>query len=500
MTAAIAWLWQGLLLVAVLDLLLRAVPRLNAATRHLAWWGALVGLLLLGVVHGTGQAVGSLAPLARSSVAASAEPSLSLVVLPPAPDWLLPLAVAAWAALAVRGTVAVWRGFRRVERLRRAAMPIEAGSSARLRRWKAADRRRAAPVWVTLESIGACALGFRRPAILVSRHLLDSLDEEALDLIVLHEQAHLDRYDDWLRVTQALVTALLAVHPAAHLIGRRLDLEREAACDDRVVSATGGAERYAACLTEAAAQIAGRLPIGVPTVAGTRRSSAGSLRARVVRLLDTEADRGRLLMRPVLVAAALSIVAILAAAPLMPSLIVFVENAAPPGGVRTARLIAAPDAAPDRTVPGSQVPSLGPARVPDDRQPARRRAVRSEPTTPASSETVAPRADAPQSVPVVAATREPESEIPAEAHDVRSTNVHEVPAEVLGSAIAMLDAPPVHEAATASQGATSPVAANRSFLGSMSQLGLGSAATARRAGVSVASTFARAGKAVGRIF
>src|SRR5258708_30495663 len=49
-------------------------------------------------------------------------------------------------------------------------------------------------------------------------------------------RSHLARYDDWLRMVQALVTALCGLHPAVHFIGARIDLEREAACDDRVRS------------------------------------------------------------------------------------------------------------------------------------------------------------------------------------------------------------------------------------------------------------------------
>ena len=79
----------------------------------------------------------------------------------------------------------------------------------------------------------ASALGLGRPVILLSPAVL-ALDDDSLDAIVMHEHAHLARFDDWTQLAQAVVSALLALHPAAWFIGRRIRLEREAACDDFV--------------------------------------------------------------------------------------------------------------------------------------------------------------------------------------------------------------------------------------------------------------------------
>ena len=100
---------------------------------------------------------------------------------------------------------------------------------------------------------GACALGLGRPVILVSRSVADALSDESLDEIVMHEQAHLDRYDDWSQLLLAVVGSLAGLHPAVRFLARRLDVDREAACDDRVVSCTGAARRYASSLLTVAA-------------------------------------------------------------------------------------------------------------------------------------------------------------------------------------------------------------------------------------------------------
>lgn len=493
MTAVAAWLWQGLLLVAVIDLLLRAVPRLNAATRHLAWWAALAGLFLLALVHSGRAAVVSNAVSTTSLPA----PVGGLLVLPSAPGWLPPLAVALWVVLALRGVVRVVSGLRRVAALRRETTPLDGSRLRRLVRWAAAAHRRAATVCVTPAPIGACALGFRRPTILVSAHLAAALDDDLLDQVVLHEQAHVDRYDDWLRVAQSLAMALLWVHPAAHVISRRIDLEREAACDDLVVSVTGAADAYAACLTEAAAATSPRLPVAVPTVLGSGGSAAGSLRRRIVRLLDSRPDRGHRFVRPVVAATTIAVAAIVAAAPLMPALIVFVERAAPPGRLDAGRVFLPRGGAPAPSLAASSVmPTTGRAPVPVPSS-----LVASRRLSPPALVRPSAVASSPLPEATAVATQDQAAEpLPRDAHQSLDATAYDVPVDTLGSmGLPLTDAPPA--AAVGPQRAEASAARNASsFTDGLSQLGRDSAANARRSGLSVAGTFARAGKAIGKFF
>ena len=83
------------------------------------------------------------------------------------------------------------------------------------------------------------------------------------------------------------------LHPAVRFLARRLDVDREAACDDRVVSCTGAARRYASALLAVAAASnpdAGRIEFAAGVPAATTTASA--LRVRVGRLLDPRRDRG----------------------------------------------------------------------------------------------------------------------------------------------------------------------------------------------------------------
>jgi hypothetical protein len=70
-----------------------------------------------------------------------------------------------------------------------------------------------------------------------------------MEQILMHELAHLERMDPWMRFLQRLVEALLFFQPVALWCGRRLDLEREIACDDRVIALSANCRSYAKLLT-----------------------------------------------------------------------------------------------------------------------------------------------------------------------------------------------------------------------------------------------------------
>ncbi|MBD3297204.1 MAG: hypothetical protein GF341_00980 [candidate division Zixibacteria bacterium] len=93
-------------------------------------------------------------------------------------------------------------------------------------------------------------LGLVRPVILFPAALIDSLSDNDLENIALHEYAHVCRWDDWTNLIQRVIAAVFFFHPAVRIIGRQLCLEREIACDDWVIAQTGRTRAYATCLTK----------------------------------------------------------------------------------------------------------------------------------------------------------------------------------------------------------------------------------------------------------
>ena len=78
------------------------------------------------------------------------------------------------------------------------------------------------------------------------------LSTAELNSILIHELAHLRRWDDWTNLGQQILKALLFFHPAVWWIESKLALEREMACDDAVLAKTANPRGYAQCLISVA--------------------------------------------------------------------------------------------------------------------------------------------------------------------------------------------------------------------------------------------------------
>jgi beta-lactamase regulating signal transducer with metallopeptidase domain len=297
MTLIVSWLWQGVAVAWITAAAVRAMPRLNATTRHAIWWLALGAVLAIPAAQGLATIAPGTPPAPDLAGSLDADAAGALM-LPALPDGVVAVAAALWAIAAVMGLLQIVRSCRALGRLKRASLPFDREREARLPLWAAARDvaprgHRSAELRTSDRMTGACALGLRRPVIVVSRTVADALDDEALDEIVMHEQAHLDRFDDWLQLLQAVVCSIAGLHPAVRFLARRLEIDREAACDDRVVSRTRAARRYASSLLAVAAasnpEAGGAEFAGVPAATTT----ASALRVRVSRLLDPGRDHDR---------------------------------------------------------------------------------------------------------------------------------------------------------------------------------------------------------------
>lgn len=91
--------------------------------------------------------------------------------------------------------------------------------------------------------------GLVRPVVLVPLGFLSGLPPGDVELILLHELAHIRRWDYLVNVCQRMVEALLFYHPAAWWISHVIRREREHCCDDLVVNVRGEAHTYATALT-----------------------------------------------------------------------------------------------------------------------------------------------------------------------------------------------------------------------------------------------------------
>ncbi len=195
---------------------------------------------------------------------------------------------AAWALAALALLVRLGISLYRLERLKTDALPLPIDYRERLAKWAAADKGgREVRLCICDQIEVPVAVGLFDSMILIPQHLLDTLSQDEIDQIMLHELAHLRRADDWTNGVQRLIQALFFFNPAMLFIAQQLDLEREVACDDWVVRQTSSVRPYASCLTKMAEVTAWpHRAMAAPGVFVTRRG----LSVRVERLLRAGRD------------------------------------------------------------------------------------------------------------------------------------------------------------------------------------------------------------------
>jgi beta-lactamase regulating signal transducer with metallopeptidase domain len=121
--------------------------------------------------------------------------------------------------------------------LKRSAWPAPDELEARWQRLlKTTYRGRPVTLGISNGVSVPAAIGYRRPVILLPDSTLARLDEEQLDGILIHELAHVRRYDDWAIAIQRILEALFIWHPLVRFIAVKMELQREIACDDWVLS------------------------------------------------------------------------------------------------------------------------------------------------------------------------------------------------------------------------------------------------------------------------
>ena len=263
-SSALNSLWLGLLLAALAASMVRLLPRSNATTRYAIWFTT----LLLAVASPALLLIPRPAPAAAASAPA----------LPSAP-WIVPVtaqwpvyAVVAWLAITAILMARVAWSLVHIHGLKRRATLL--GQRGNIR------------VLASAEARVPMAAGFVRRAIVFPQSVVDELTPPEFEQVLCHEMAHLRRWDDWTQLAHAVAQAALFFNPAIYWIGRRLKIEREVACDDWVVSTTGEARPYAACLTHLH-ELTRRAP--APQLApGATTRTRWQLRARVEALLQPD--------------------------------------------------------------------------------------------------------------------------------------------------------------------------------------------------------------------
>ncbi|MEZ4703356.1 MAG: M56 family metallopeptidase [Rhodothermales bacterium] len=399
----------GVLLVAAVWGVMRWLIRpVNATTRYLVWSATLavcVGIMVVYFRVDPGDGVAetphreeraSLPPAPAkpedaTSVAADApRTSISGVEAPAVrampgqvarriegPSLSLPWRqglLALWALIACALLLRVGIGWAKVRRMkarsRQAPAPVLAILDRALQRaLQRTEASRAIRLGISDEIGTAAAIGFATPTILVPQTMIETLDEEELEQVVLHEAAHLLRRDDYTMLIQHVIVAIFFFHPGVLLLSRWMSRDREFAADDWVVALTRRPRAYAACLVKLTQQRARSLSFA-PGM-GTRKNQ---LIERVTTILDRERPVSRSVSQATFLAIlAGSLVFAGAAVRLAPVIAIPVQEAmAQPSSASAAPVaVMSPSSASDTTGPaGAPVASVAPDRAVPPSAPA----------------------------------------------------------------------------------------------------------------------------------
>ncbi len=179
-----------------------------------------------------------------------------------------------------------------LERLRQSSRIVEAGAVVVRCRALAGSLGIARRV-----GVGVCdriatplLIGIFRPLILLPPAALSGWSVDQLEMVLLHELAHLRRCDNLVNLAQRLIESLLFFHPVVWWLSGWVRLERELCCDRFVVARTGRACAYAEMLVALAGS-------GHERRVGSLAMADRQILTRVRRILNLE-DRSMRLTMP----------------------------------------------------------------------------------------------------------------------------------------------------------------------------------------------------------
>ena len=233
---------EGTLIAIFAGVMLGVIRQKNSGTRFAVWFSALMATAALPLFGGAWWSHPS---------KISAESAGSAITVPA--SWAL-YAFGAWAAIAAWFLLGVGRGLWHLHELRKSCLPVDlAEIDSRLQETLERNRSTRPVTLCTSDLVRVpTAIGFFKPVIVVPGWVMQELSADELNQILLHELAHLRRWDDWTNLAQKVVKALFFFHPAVWWIEKRVSLEREMACDDAVIAETASPRAYAECLTHLA--------------------------------------------------------------------------------------------------------------------------------------------------------------------------------------------------------------------------------------------------------
>ncbi|HVT88103.1 MAG TPA: ankyrin repeat domain-containing protein [Tepidisphaeraceae bacterium] len=128
-------------------------------------------------------------------------------------------------------------------------------------------------------------VGVLRPTLLLPISIVAGISTKQLEVLVMHELAHIRRYDHVINLVQRILEALLFYNPAIWYLSRHIREERELCCDDLVTAAGEPSNRYAHSLMRVAELVAADPASNIALVSLAATGQRSNFHRRIMRLI-----------------------------------------------------------------------------------------------------------------------------------------------------------------------------------------------------------------------
>ena len=125
-------------------------------------------------------------------------------------------------------------------------------------------------------------IGVFKPVVILPLSALSGLSGDMLEHILAHELAHIKRHDYLFNLIQTVIETLFFYHPMVWWISKQIRKERENACDDIAIAATGSAVDYAQALLRLE-QIRHKPKVAI--------AATDNLKERIMRILNLKSTK-----------------------------------------------------------------------------------------------------------------------------------------------------------------------------------------------------------------
>jgi beta-lactamase regulating signal transducer with metallopeptidase domain len=203
--------------------------------------------------------------------------------------WLI-FAFVAWCGGILLALFSIAVGWLRLGKISRQARPLQETGWKLLLNEVCENLRLRRPVLLlrSADDVMPMTWGWLRPVVLLPGEA-DEWPAERRRVVLLHELAHVKRWDCLAQMVTRIVCAFYWFNPLVWLAARRMCVERERACDDLVLTAGSRASDYSEHLIEIARSFR-----RIPQVTAIAMARSSQLEKRVQAIVDAKRNRRRL--------------------------------------------------------------------------------------------------------------------------------------------------------------------------------------------------------------